>query len=70
MGAVRDDCNRTRPADVQGALRQGAQQIWTSIENTSHLLRVMVREPEALDDMLDTVCRWWLPPPINGLVGR
>jgi AcrR family transcriptional regulator len=55
MGAVRDDYNRTRPADVQGALRQGAEQIWTSIENTSQLLRVMFREPEALDDMLDTV---------------
>jgi AcrR family transcriptional regulator len=55
MGASRDDYNRTRPADVQGALRQGAEQIWTSIENTTQLLRVMFREPEALDDMLDTV---------------
>jgi hypothetical protein len=55
MGAVRDDYNRTRPADVQGALRQRAEQIWTSIENTRQLLRVMFREPEALDDMLDAV---------------
>ncbi len=36
MGAVRDDYNRTRPADVQGALRQGAEQIWTSIDNNAN----------------------------------
>jgi AcrR family transcriptional regulator len=55
MGAARDDYNRTRSTDVQGALRQGAEQIWASIENNTELLRVMFREPEALDDILDDV---------------
>jgi AcrR family transcriptional regulator len=55
MGAARDDYNRTRPTDVQGALRQGAEQIWAGIENNIELLRVMFREPEALDDLLEDV---------------
>jgi AcrR family transcriptional regulator len=55
MGAIRDDYDRTRPTDVQGALRLGADQIWANIENNTELLRVMFREPEALDDMIDDV---------------
>jgi AcrR family transcriptional regulator len=55
MGAMRDDYDRTRPTDVQGALRGGADQIWANIENNTELLRVMFREPEALDDMIDDV---------------
>jgi AcrR family transcriptional regulator len=55
MGAAHDDYNRTRPTDVQGALRQGAEQIWANVENNTELLRVMFREPEALDDMIDDV---------------
>ncbi len=55
MGAMRDDYDRTRPTDVQGALRRGADQIWANIENNTELLRVMFREPEALDDMIDDV---------------
>jgi AcrR family transcriptional regulator len=53
MGAMRDDYNRTRPTDTRGALRQGAEQIWASIDNNSQLLRVMFREPEAIEDMID-----------------
>src|ERR1700734_2766961 len=34
-------------------LRQGAEQIWASIDNNSQLLRVMLREPEELEDMID-----------------
>jgi len=55
MSAMRDDYNRTRPTDVPGALRAGAEQIWASIENNAPLLRVMFREPEALGDMMDEV---------------
>jgi AcrR family transcriptional regulator len=55
MGAMRDDYNRSRPADVQGALRLGAEQIWASLENNAALFRVMFREPEALGDMIDDV---------------
>lgn len=53
MGAMRDDYNRTRPTDTRGALRQGAEQIWASIGSNSQLLRVMFREPEAIEDMID-----------------
>jgi AcrR family transcriptional regulator len=53
MGAMRDDYNRTRPTDTRGALRQGAEQIWASIDHNSQLLRVMFREPEAIEDMID-----------------
>jgi AcrR family transcriptional regulator len=55
MGAMRDDYDRTRPTDLPGALRGGADQIWANIENNTELLRVMFREPEALDDMIDDV---------------
>lgn len=55
MAAMRDDYNRNRPTDIQGALRLGAEQIWASIENNTDLLRVMFREPEALGDMIDEV---------------
>jgi len=53
IGAMRDEYDRTRPSDTKSALRQGAEQIWASIDNNSQLLRVMFREPEALDDMID-----------------
>jgi AcrR family transcriptional regulator len=53
MDAMRDEYDRTRPSDTKSALRQGAEQIWASIDNNSQLLRVMLREPEALDDMLE-----------------
>jgi AcrR family transcriptional regulator len=53
MGATWDEYNRTRASDTKSALRQGAEQIWASINNNSQLLRVMFREPEALDKMID-----------------
>jgi AcrR family transcriptional regulator len=53
IGAMRDEYDRTRASDAKSALRQGAEQIWASIDNNSQLLRVMFREPEALDDMID-----------------
>jgi AcrR family transcriptional regulator len=53
MGAMGDDYKRTRPTDTRGALRQGAEQIWASIDNNSQLLRVMYREPEAIGGMID-----------------
>jgi AcrR family transcriptional regulator len=53
MGAMQDEYDRTRASDAKSALRQGAEQIWASIENNSQLLRVMFREPEALDDLID-----------------
>ena len=53
MGAMRDEDDRTRPSDTTSALRQGAEQIWASIDNNAQLLRVMFREPEALDEMID-----------------
>jgi AcrR family transcriptional regulator len=55
MGAMRDDYDRTRPTNVPGALRRGADQIWANIENNAELVRVMFREPEALDDMIGDV---------------
>jgi AcrR family transcriptional regulator len=55
MAAMRDDYNRTRPSDVQGALRLGAEQIWASVEKNTELLRVMFREPEAIDDAIDNL---------------
>jgi AcrR family transcriptional regulator len=53
MGATWDEYNRTRPSDTKSALRQGAEQIWASFENNAQLLRVMFREPKALDEMID-----------------
>jgi AcrR family transcriptional regulator len=49
MDAMRDEYDRTRASDTTSALRQGAEQIWASIDNNSQLLRVMFREPEELD---------------------
>jgi AcrR family transcriptional regulator len=53
MAEMSDDYNRMQPTDTKGALRQGAEQIWASVESNSQLLRVMFREPEAIDDMID-----------------
>jgi AcrR family transcriptional regulator len=53
MGATWDEYKRTRASDTKSALRQGAEQIWASIDDNSQLLRVMFREPEALDEMID-----------------
>jgi AcrR family transcriptional regulator len=53
MGTMRDDYNRNRPTDVPGALRQGAEQIWASLDYNRQLLRVMFREPEAIEEMID-----------------
>lgn len=51
MGSMRDDYHRTRPTDVQDALRQGAEQIWAGLDDNSQLLRVMFHEPEAIDEL-------------------
>lgn len=53
MDAMRNEYDRTRASDAKSALREGAEQIWARIDNNSQLLRVMFREPEALDDMID-----------------
>ena len=53
MVAVRDEYDRTRPSDAGEALRRGAEQIWASIDDNTELLRVMFREPEALEDFDD-----------------
>ena len=53
MGAMGDDYNRSRPTDLKGALRGGAEQIWASVEHNKQLLRVMFREPEAIEGMID-----------------
>ena len=53
MGATWDEYTRTRASDTKSALRQGAEQIWSSFDNNAQLLRVMFREPEALDEMID-----------------
>ncbi|MFZ1165289.1 TetR/AcrR family transcriptional regulator [Mycobacterium sp.] len=53
MRATLDQYNRTRPTDTQGALRQGVEQIWDSIDSNTALLRVIFREPEAIGDMID-----------------
>ena len=53
MGATWHEYNRTRASDTKSALRQGAEQIWASFDNNAQLLRVMFREPEALDEMID-----------------
>lgn len=55
MSAFHDDYNRTRPTDVRGALRRGAEQILAGIESNTNMLRVMYREPEAIGDMMDDV---------------
>ena len=39
IGAMRDEYDRTRASDAKSALRQGAEQIWASIDNNSQLLR-------------------------------
>jgi AcrR family transcriptional regulator len=53
MIAAREEHERTRPAEIQEALRLGAERIWDTIEGNSDLLRVMFREPEAIDDFVD-----------------
>lgn len=53
MRAMHDKYNRTRPTDIQAALRQAVEQIWAGINNDARLFRVMFREPEALDGMVD-----------------
>jgi AcrR family transcriptional regulator len=53
MGATWHEYKRTRASDTKSALRQGAEQIWASFDNNAQLLRVMFREPEALDEMID-----------------
>src|ERR1700744_2123571 len=53
MDAVRDESDRTHASDAKSALRQGAERIWAIIDDNSRLLRVMLREPEALDDMIN-----------------
>jgi AcrR family transcriptional regulator len=53
MGATWEEYKRTRASDTKSALRQGAEQIWASFDNNAQLLRVMFREPEALDEMID-----------------
>jgi AcrR family transcriptional regulator len=45
--------DRTRPADIREALRKGATRIWDVIETNADLLRVMFREPEAIEDFAD-----------------
>jgi AcrR family transcriptional regulator len=53
MVAVRDEHDRTRPADTREALRRGAERIWETIDINADLLRVMFREPEAIEDYVD-----------------
>lgn len=50
MIAMRDDLDRTRPANQRDALRRGAEQIWDGINGNADLFRVMFREPEAIED--------------------
>lgn len=47
--AAREEHDRTRPTDTREALRRGAERIWDTIETNSELLRVMYREPEAIE---------------------
>ncbi|BBX48329.1 TetR/AcrR family transcriptional regulator [Mycobacterium cookii] len=47
--AAREEHDRTRPADTREALRRAAERIWDTIETNSELLRVMYREPEAIE---------------------
>jgi AcrR family transcriptional regulator len=51
--AAREAHDRSRPADAHEALRRGAEQIWGTIEGNANLLRVMFREPEAIEDYAD-----------------
>lgn len=53
MVATREEHDRARPADIREALRQGATRIWDVIETNADLLRVMFREPEAIEDFAD-----------------
>lgn len=53
MVAAREEHDRTRPADIREALRQGATRIWDVMETNADLLRVMFREPEAIQDFAD-----------------
>ncbi len=53
MVAMREEDDRTRPADTREALRRGATRIWDTIEANGDLLRVMFREPEAIEDFAD-----------------
>lgn len=51
--AAREEHDRTRPTDIREALRRGAERIWDTIEANSELLRVMFREPEAIEDFTE-----------------
>jgi AcrR family transcriptional regulator len=53
MVAMREEHDRTRPADTHEALRRGAERIWDTIEGNCDLLRMMFREPEAIEDFAD-----------------
>ena len=51
--AARKAHDRSRPAEAHEALRRGAEQIWGTIEGNANLLRMMFREPEAIEDYAD-----------------
>jgi len=51
--AARKEHERTRPTDAREALRRGAERIWDTIGTNSELLRVMFREPEAIEDFTE-----------------
>jgi AcrR family transcriptional regulator len=53
MVVMREEHDRTRPADTREALRRAAERIWDTIEINADLLRVMFREPEAIKDYAD-----------------
>ena len=53
MVVMREEHDRTRPADTREVLRCGAERIWDTIEINADLLRVMFREPEAIEDYAD-----------------
>lgn len=51
--ASREEHDRTRPTDTREALRRGAQRIWDTIADNADIMRVMYREPEAIDGFAD-----------------
>ena len=51
--AARKEHERTRPTDAREALRRGGERIWDTIGTNSELLRVMFREPEAIEDFTE-----------------
>jgi AcrR family transcriptional regulator len=53
MVAAREEHDRTRPDDIREALREGATRIWDVMETNADLLRVMFREPDAIEDFAD-----------------